>query len=805
MKSTLIYRWGDVAHTVYFWRASLFLLLQLLPIVAQADLIDISDTVIFAPSDFSAQEQKAVQVLVEEVERRSGVHLHCRPDSDWLQTRYIAVESAEHRLPSGLIFVDAPNKPEGYSLSNEGTVTHVIGHDARGVLYGVGRLLRELRMERGKISIPSNLNISTSPDTPLRGHQLGYRPKTNSYDAWTAEMWEQYIRDLAIFGTNAIEILPPKSDDAADSPHFPLPPMGMMKRMSQICADYGLDVWIWYPALDGDYARLEVVEKSLQEWGSVLSQLPRVDALFVPGGDPGHTEPTVMMSLLEKQTENLHKYHPNAQMWMSPQGFNKEWMDTFIHYMQTEQPKWLTGIVFGPQNRMQLTDLREQLPKQYPIRHYPDITHSMQCQFPVPEWDYVFPTTLQRECINPRPTQFQSIFHLFNPLTIGFLSYSEGCNDDINKILWSGWGWDNDAKPLDILRDYARYFISPAVEDDFANGIMNLERNWIGPIESNDGILQTLAQFQQMEKNATPQMKLNWRFQQALYRAYYDAYDYRRARHESGLQDEALDCLRKAPRVGAAAAIAQAKEKLAKADTEPVAQELRQRVFELAEALYQSIGMQLSVEKFGAIHVDRGANLDLIDVPLNDRVWLEKQVDEITARDTDVARMRAVDALLNRTNPGPGGYYDNLGVPGQQPHLVMACDKYADPEYKSSVLMGRTYYPEFPTFWNTYAETRYETPIQLHYDSLDATAQYTVRVVYAGDSEEIKMRMEADGQQVHDFIDKPWPPKPIDFDVPRDATSDGNLTLSFTQPPGRGGNGRGCQVAEVWLIKMAEQ
>ena len=31
---------------------------------------------------------------------------------------------------------------------------------------------------------------------------------------------------------------------------------------------------------------------------------------------------------------------------------------------------------------------------------------------------------------------------------------------------------------------------------------------------------------------------------------------------------------------------------------------------ELAEALFQSIGMQLSVEKYQAIEVGRGANLD---------------------------------------------------------------------------------------------------------------------------------------------------------------------------------------------------
>ena len=61
----------------------------------------------------------------------------------------------------------------------------------------------------------------------------------------------------------------------------------------------------------------------------MFRRLPRIDAIFVPGGDPGHTQPKYMFALLEKQTASLHKYHPKAQMWLSPQGFTKEWRDEF--------------------------------------------------------------------------------------------------------------------------------------------------------------------------------------------------------------------------------------------------------------------------------------------------------------------------------------------------------------------------------------------------------------------------------------------------------------------------------------------
>jgi hypothetical protein len=45
------------------------------------------------------------------------------------------------------------------------------------------------------------------------------------------------------------------------------------------------------------------------------------------------------------------------------------------------------------------------------------------------------------------------------------------------------------------------------------------------------------------------------------------------------------------------------------------------------------------------------------------------------------------------------------------------------------------------------------------------------------------------------------PVSPIEFEVSRAATADGVLTLMWTEETGRGSNGRGCQLAEVWLIR----
>jgi hypothetical protein len=645
-------------------------------------------------------------------------------------------------------------------------------------------------MDRDTIEAPGTLQIASAPAYPLRGHQLGYRPKTNSYDGWSVPVWEQYIRDLAVFGTNAIELIPPRSDDDADSPHFPLPPMRMMIEQSRLAASYGLDVWVWYPAMDKDYSDPKTVEFALHEWGEVFRQLPRIDAVFVPGGDPGHTEPKYLLALLEKETQVLHRFHPRAQMWVSPQSFDRAWMDQFLAILRDQQPAWLSGVVFGPQVRMSLPELRAAVPRRYPIRHYPDITHSRQSQYPVPDWDAAYAFTEARESINPRPIDEANIFHLLQPYTIGFLTYSEGCNDDVNKMVWSSLGWDPKADITDILRDYSRYFIGPRYAESFAQGLLALERNWRGPLATNAGVEPTLQQFQEMERAATPQLRANWRFQQALYRAYYDAYTRARLIYESQLEDKALAELKDSKSDGSVSAMNLAEGILDQPLTDRTTLGWRARVFELAEALFQSIRMQLSVPRYQAIAVDRGANLDTIDFPLNDRPWLKQRLAAIRQLPDEAARLKAISEIVHWTDPGPGGFYDDLGNVTRQPHLVRGA------------LTGFAGNANWRVSWRTHAESLYDDPLRMHYDGLNPAAQYKIRVVYAGDSPRTKIRLAADDAvEIHPLIAKPAPIAPVEFDIPKSATGKGTLDLSWYREPGLGGNGRGCQVAEVWLIK----
>ena len=175
-------------------------------VIAQADLkshlatgmLDLNKAVVVAPENLSRRESKAVAMLVEEVRKRTMIR--------WVQQQTLP-KSSDHPiilvgtrdklrtlLPSNKIVLSAASEaawPEGYQIvtTADRSLVAVIGNDERGVLFGVGRLLRELRMNRGRIEIPTGFQETSAPETALRGHQLGYRQKTNSERAGLVKLF----------------------------------------------------------------------------------------------------------------------------------------------------------------------------------------------------------------------------------------------------------------------------------------------------------------------------------------------------------------------------------------------------------------------------------------------------------------------------------------------------------------------------------------------------------------------------------------------------------------------------------------
>ncbi|MGX5855315.1 hypothetical protein ACWKW6_16805 [Dyadobacter jiangsuensis] len=800
------------------FRFIVLLLVVLLTGSAFSQSIDLSKSQIFSPSD-KATLLRSIEVLQNEVEKRTGIKLPVAkklPKSG--NVILIVSESELGKLPEpyrNAVSALPELKSEGFKLVAGPSNTLIIaGKDARGILYGVGRFLRKAEMTRGKLQVDGRLAISTSPRYPMRGHQLGYRPKTNAYDAFTVAGFDQYIRELALFGANTIEILPPRTDDDATSPHMKIPAAQMIVEQSRICKSYGLDVSIWYPNMGKNYVHPDSIAKELAERDQVFASLPKLDGVFVPAGDPGELEPDVLFAWLEKEATLLQKYHPKAKIWVSPQVFRptQKWFDAFFSHANKEYP-WFGGVVFGPWVKIPVQKIREMLKPSIPIRHYPDITHNYSAQYPVPHWDLAWAMTLGRESINPRPFDEKMIHNALDQYGIGSVSYSEGTNDDVNKFVWSDQDWDPEMPVIETLRDYSRLFFGPEYKEAGAQAIVDLEKNWRGEVVDNDGISITLRQWQSMEKSAPLKLLQNPRFQMGLIRAYFDDYTRQRLIYELELEQQARRALASAGKSGAMKAIRDAESWLEKAWKERILPDHQQKCYDLADSLFKSIGAQLTMKKHGAMS-GRGNFVDLIHMPLNDAPYLLDQFKRIEKLTSEAEMLREIDQLLHRTDPGPGGFYDHFGDPESWYRVVPGLPWEKDPGSLQSPrigfgvgLVGEEWVDEIqatgfkgqvtPRAWMKQAKTLYDQPLQIRYDNLDPEAAYRLRISYTGRFRS-RMRMTTDdGQTIHDFIQTGEQPT-FEFNVPKAATADGKVIFEWTCGEGE----RGSQVTEIWLMKQ---
>jgi hypothetical protein len=769
----------------------------LLEMPGVADETDLTSATIVVRGNIApVAEQTAATVLTEEIEKRTGIRWVA--SAEWpADGPVIAVTSGASTtlqgkaVPAHLL----TTKPEGYAIATNVSrsgqpVIWIVGADPRGALCGVGCLLRHLHWTTGSVRLVEPLNIVTAPAYPIRGHQLGYRNTANSYDAWDERQYEQYIRELAIFGANCIENIPL----TGPSPHMRVPPREMNRELSSICERYDMDFWVWTPATFdlNDTARRTAL---LDEHETFYRECPRLDAVFFPGGDPGSNHPKLVMPFLEDLSVRLGQHHPGARIWISLQGFNPEEVDYFYNWLSQHEPAWLGGVVAGPSSPP-IPETRARLPKRYGLRHYPDITHTVRCQYPVPWWDPAFAFTLGREPINPQPLYYSCIHNAFAPYTDGFLTYSDGIHDDVNKAVWSALGWDPATNMRNLIIEYCRLFFRPEIAEEAADAIFALERNWEGPLATNGGVDATLALWQQLEAK-TPELHNNWRWQCCLLRAYYDAYTRHRLMYETGLEQQAYAALAEAETIGAEEAMKQALSILAQANTKPTRAEWRGRTVELCDDLFRSIGLQTSVAQYQASGAERGAVLDYVDFPLSDRWWFEDEIAKAQAMPSEESKRAHLDIIRMWENPGPGSFYDDIGNVSKSPHVIRGEGINTDPN------MERNPNPDF-MWWDDGRRrvrqswvSKMDWPLGLRYEALDPEADYIVRTTGYG-----QCLLRVNGVRVQPTVDGKNIGEIKEFPVPKELYRDATILLTFDVPYEPDLNWRvQSRLSEVWLLK----
>jgi len=733
--------------------------------------IDLKATVIVAPAE---DAQLAAQVLREEVAKRTEL--------DWTEA-----DTAPDNGAHVILAVDADAAPgaEGYAIVTEDEAIRITGADRRGLLFGVGHLLRNLDWAEGAASLSVPINVETAPKYPLRGHQLGYRYRANSWDAWTVEEFDQHIRELALFGTNAIENIPFQDD--RESPHFKVTRREMNRAMSEICERYDLEYWVWTPA-EFDLNDTEQREDLLRLHEELFTDAPRLDAVFFPGGDPGNNHPRDVIPFLEDVAALLMEHHPEARVWVSLQGFNAERVDYFHAWLEESNPEWFAGLVCGP-GSPPIPETRARLDERYALRHYPDITHIVRCQYPIMVLDQVIALTAGREPIMPRPRDFQRIHNELAPYTDGFLSYSDGVHDDVNKIVWSQLGWDPDLDLRQILVEYANVFLGSEDTVRVADGIFAQESNWLGSLWHNGAVESTLALWQELEAKY-PERADNWRWQMLLLRAYYDAYQRERLFRETDVEQEANAKLLARTGGTPAAAMEAALHVLQQVDEDPTRPDLRDRCIALFDDLFHSIGLQTHTELHLASGTERGCMLEFMDYPLNKRWWLEDEFETVAALGEADAQWARLTTLAMWEQPAEESYYDNLGHVALSPRVIRDV---LEPPRGWGFAWWDDGYSRTPPAWQVFDWPREG----LRYAGLDPEGDYLLRFTGFGD-----MQVFANGQELEPSEYGTEMGEFKKYPVPRELLENGELTVSFEPRRLPGVNWRlQPRLSEAWLIR----
>jgi hypothetical protein len=271
--------------------------------------------------------------------------------------------------------------------------------------------------------------------------------------------------------------------------------------------------------------------------------------------------------------------------------------------------------------------------------------------------------------------------------------------------------------------------------------------------------------------------------------------------YETELEREALSALREAGTVGADKAIAKARAALARATTEPIRPDLYRKIDALAVSLFETVGLQTSMERFHASGSERGCVMDFIHYPLNNRWWLEDRFDRIERIEDREERAKAVLQLYDWAVPPEGSFYDDIGNVAESPRA---------PKFFHSTDAGR-YFREIPSpttrwlgeerrpvryAWHTYLNR----PAKMAYAGLDPQARYTVRLfgqhVSPLEIDGARAKLIRQGDVVEQNLEQ-------EFEVPAEALSDGRLELTWGAPEESGHNWRNRHyVTELWVIKQ---
>ena len=446
---------------------------------------------------------------------------------------------------------------EGFRIEDRpGGGARIVGDDARGLLYGVGKFLRASRYEREGF-VPGSWRGSSVPWKPVRGVYFATHFH-NFYHGAPIGKIEEYVEDLALWGLNELLVWYDLHHfNGFDDPEA----VAFRERLRAVMAAarrIGMDVSLtligneayadspealratlgagrggYYPCgvcpsrPEGMAYILEAMGRTF-DWAADLA--PR--SIWVWPYDQGGCGceacrpwgSTGFMACVEKIRGLARAKLPGAKVIVSTWYMDPQEIAAVMERL-SRQPGLADGLVVEGPVPAAVSALG------LPVVGFPEI--SMHATFP---WGGFGAT--------PLPSRAQSQWDRVKGQVAGGFPYSEGIYEDITKVVYSQFYW-SDRPAAETVREYVAFEFSPDVVDEVAAVVETLERNhrfrwWPGLLEGvklmmdwfpsrgaasrdDPGAEEALRTMEAVDGRLTPRARRSWRWRQLILRARLDA------------------------------------------------------------------------------------------------------------------------------------------------------------------------------------------------------------------------------------------------------------------------------------------
>lgn len=485
---------------------------------------------IVVPSAADGLTEHAGEVLARQIAKRCDVAVRTSGE-------------AELRID---LAIEKGIPPEAYRIAqaSNGEV-RILASDARGLLYGAGRLLHTSRFDQAGFT-PGPWRGTSSPECVVRGLYFATH-FNNFYEAAPLPDVQDYIEELALWGINTLEVTFPRWHYTGfDDPDA----QRSLERLSQTlraARAVGMKVTLLVAANDAfktapkELLRVPVLDPLgrhgnfgvnlcpsnpkarqvlLKDWGQLLDQFTDIGLDYVgfwpydeggcgcdqcaPWGARGYP------LLCQELARIARVKHPRVKTIVSTWTFDTppigEWegLSRFLRGDKT----WADYIQADAHEDFPRFPLDAGVPGQLPLLNFPEI--SMWGQGPWGGYG-----------ANPLPGRLQRLWDQTQHKLAGGFPYSEGIYEDLNKVICSQLYWNGRRSTLDTVRDYIAFEFSPDVVDPVTHAIEILEANHLRD-RISPSAEQAFDLVEKAETKLSPQARKAWRWRILYLRALID-------------------------------------------------------------------------------------------------------------------------------------------------------------------------------------------------------------------------------------------------------------------------------------------